>query len=210
MPFTSKPFPDQSVLTSSAQTPDTLAVIFQPLIAQVLGFNPQTDPPDQVYSAVRVDWQKLGQPSWDVNQDIVAIGFTPESQAMTAWRDGYYSPNDAISQTSNQSFTQVWKLQGTCYGPNGYNNARLILDAFSLDWTHDTLAALGIYAIVGWDRPRYVPEFFQGQWYKRTDFTVLWNELVLESISVPSAAGVDVDLVTDIGFEEQFQIRVPN
>lgn len=103
-------------------------------------------------------------------------------------------------------FTQVWNIHHELNGPNSYDNARLILSAMTLSWVHDLLAAQNLYMIVAPDRPTYVPYVFEGQWWKRTDLNIKFNEQVFESITVSSAAGVDVTIITDAGETDEFTI----
>ncbi len=195
-------FANGTSLVSSANTPDTLAAIFQPLITQILGTDPSIDP----NSTVRIGWPQGGQPAWGINDDVCIIRATPVDDAYSRVRDSLYAPNNGTSATQKMSFTQVWTLHLVFYGPNGFDRARLIDSAMSLDWVHDALAARNLYGIVKYNRPMYAPEIFQGQWWKRTDLRVQFNELVTETTTADTAAGVDVTILTDTGITEEFVI----
>lgn len=203
-------FTNGDVLVSSALTPDALLTIFQALVAQILGFD--TSDPDQqaaAYSAVRISWQQEGQPAWAITDDVCVLRAAPENDPYSRVRDGQYVPHDAQSLTREMGYTQAWSVHFTLYGPNSEDRARLIVSAFSLDWVHDALATNSLYAIPDWQRPAYAPELFQGQWWKRTDVELRFNELVNESLTVPSAAGVDVTLLKDTGLTAEIHIGIP-
>lgn len=204
--LTTSAFSNGDTLESSALTPDTFAALFQPVIARILGFDTDANPAGS-FAAVRIGWQQEGQPSWGIGDDVCVLMATPDNDPYSRVRDSLYEPNDAESLTSAMSFTQVWTLHATLYGPNCQDHARLIVSAMSLDWVHDDLAAADIYALADWTRPTYVPEQHDGQWWKRSDLEMKFNELVNESIVVPSAAGVDVTLVKDTGLTAGIHIR---
>jgi hypothetical protein len=201
-------FPNGQQLASSALTPDTFVGILQPLVAQMLGIDPAAEP-EKAFTAVRVAWQKEGQPAWNIDEDVCTIHSTPVNEPYSRVRDGQFRPRDAASLTQRMGFTQVWNLHATLRGPNCGDHARLIVSAFSLDWVHDALAQSNLYAIADWQRPVYVPELFQGQWWKRADVDLKFNELVNESLTVPSAAGVDVTLLKETGLSAEIHIGTP-
>lgn len=200
-------FPNGQTLISSAQTPDTFATFFQALIAQVFGFD-TTDPTQQTaaYSTVRIGWPQDGQPAWLISEDVCILTATLVDDPYARARDGLNSPNDDLSLTQRMSFTQVWELHLTLYGPNCADLARLILSTVTLDWLRDAIATKNIYLVAAPFRPRYVPENFDGRWWKRADVQLRYNELVNESIITPTAAGVDVTLITDTGAATEFVI----
>ena len=199
-------FPNGLTLTSTAQTPDTMALIFQPIIAQILGYDTSLLDTSAAYYTVRTAWPEEGQPGLPIDRDVCIIRFTLDNEAFARVRDSRYDPNDSVSLTQSMAFTQVWNFHATLYGPNTADRARLILSAMSLDWVHDLLAPRNIYVIPDWKRPEYVPELFQGRWWKRTDLTLRFNELVNESLVVPSTAEADVTLITDTGVSEEITI----
>lgn len=63
-----------------------------------------------------------------------------------------------------------------------------------MDWSHDILAALNLYAVLDIQDPRRLPEKSNGQWFERVDFTCRFNEGVEEVTSTPSIASVEVVL----------------
>lgn len=196
-------FPNNQTLVSSALTPDGVAVIFQPLIAQIFDYD-TTNNQQQAYSAVRVGWPPAGQPSWGQSDDICFITVKPIDDPFSRTRDELIAANDQVSVVQQMGFTQIWNIHCTLYGPNCYDRARLILSAITLDWVLDSLKSSNLYLIPGPNRPVYAPELFQGAWWKRTDIDLTFNEQVTESIIVPTGASVQITIQTDHGISETF------
>ena len=206
--MTTSVFPNGDSLISSALNPDSLAILFQALVAQIFGFDPR-DPAQQpvAFSSVRVGWPEQGQPALQIGEDVCIIRAAPEDDPYSRVRDGLWGVNNSESLTKRMAFTQVWNVYLTLYGPNCADGARLILSAIAdVDWVHDSLAASNLYLVVGPNRPTYAPENFQGQWWKRADLNLKLNELVTESTTVASAAGVDVTLVKENGLSTEIEI----
>jgi hypothetical protein len=207
MPSTT--FPDGQTLTSSAQTPDDVHLIFQPLVAQILGFDTVANPTG-AYSAVRVSWQQEGQPAFGINEDVCCLAASlATDDEFARVRDAVYAPNNATSVLRQMGHTAVWHLRCTLYGPNCVARAGLILSAIALDWVSAVLANKNLYIVPEWQQPVYAPEQFQGQWWKRCDFDLKFNELVTESITADTAAGVDVTVLTDTGLSTAVHIGTP-
>jgi len=208
--MSSQTFPNGDTLVSSALTPDAILAVFQGIVAQVLGFD-ITDPLQQsaAYSAVRIAWQTEGQPAWTIGTDVCSLEAYPENEPYSKVRDGFYTPNNEISVTEQMGYTQVWKIRFVFRGPNAADHARLLVSSMSLDFVHDALAESNVYAVAEKNRPVYVPELFQGQWWKRSDVELQFNELVSESLTVPSAAEADVTLIKDTGLTAGVTMTVP-
>ena len=206
--MTTSTFPNGDTLVSSALNPDALATLLQSLVAQILGFDPE-DPDQQsaAFSSVRVSWPEQGQPAWEIGEDVCFVRAATEDEPYSRVRDGLWGVNDSETLTKHMAFTQVWSVYLTIYGPNCADHARLILSAVSdLDWVHDFLTGRNLHLLVAPNRPTYAPEHFQGQWWRRADLTLKLNELVNESTTVASAAGVDVTILTDSGLTTEITI----
>ena len=201
-------FPNGQSLVSSAFNPDTFANLFQGIIASIFGFD-VTDPTQAptAYSQVRVGWPPGGQPAWEITDDVCFVSATLENAPFARVRDSFYAHNDSVSLSQQMGFTQVWNLQIVLYGPDSADRGRLILSAIqAVDFVHDALEAKNVYLVVAPDRPTYTAENFQGQWWRRADLQIQFNELVTESIVVPSAAGVDVTLIKENGLTTEIVI----
>ena len=208
MPSITYTFANGLAFTSSANNPESMAKLFQGIFMAVFGFQPN----DQAgFTAVRVDWQQEGQPVGGINTDTCYIGFTPENDPYSQVRDSVLSPNDDVSVGSQIGYTQVWKLHATLYGPHCMARAALLVSCIAggpgLDWVHDALAAENIYAVAEWDVPQFVPENKDGQWWRRSDVDLKFNELVTGTLVAPTVAGVVVELITDTGVSQEITIQ---
>ena len=201
-------FANGDVLTSTALTPDAFQSLLQSVIAAIFGIDAIVDPQTAFYR-VRCGWQQEGQPSWLITEDVCILRAVLVDEPFAKVRDDLIEANDDTTVTDSMGFTQVWKLHLAVYGPNCDSNARLILSAMTLEWVHDNLAASNIYWVPMSQRPVRVPEDFAGRWWSRTDLEIIFNELALESITVPSAAEVDVTVMTDTGSTVDVTIVAP-
>ena len=194
-------------LISSAQTPKAMEALFQPLVAQILGFDPTGDP-DTAFFAVRIGWQQEGQPAWGVAENVCVIMASPEDDPFSRVRDNMYrmTGSPATSLTNEMGYTQVWKMRFVFYGPLGADNARRLVSTMSLDWVDAFLQASNIYAVPVWSRPVRAPELFERLWYERTDVELEFNEQVSESILETPAESVVVTVDTNTGQSETFRI----
>lgn len=204
-------FPNGTSLQSSALTPQEFATVFQTLTARILGYNiPSTDPQvnKNAYFAVRVGWQQTGQPAWKITEDVCVLTAYPLNDEYGRVRDQVYTYLDSVNLELDMSYTQVWTMHWSFYGPNAFDHARLIVSSMSLDWVHDYLqnppppVNTQIYAVAEWTRPKYSPELFQGQWWQRADVDLKFNELVKEVTTVNSALSASVTIITDSGQTE--------
>ena len=204
-------FPDGTSLVSSALTPRQIEAIFQPLVAQMLGFDPAGNPSDAFFAS-RIGWQTEGQLAWEVTDNICVITAVLEDDPFARVRDDLYqmtgSPADSL--TDEMGFTQVWRMHFSFYGPSSADWARQLLSAFSLDWVSAALQVSNLYVVPEWHRPVYAPELFPdpgGVWYERTHVEVLFNEQVSESLTpIAPASTVEVTIDTDSGLTETFQV----
>jgi hypothetical protein len=199
--------------TCSANSPESIASIFQKVVAQVFGFdltapiataNDSTNPGWKV----RVGWQQQGQPAYTITDDVCIITAYTDDDPFGRVTDTLLSANDSASLTQETSYTQVWKIHFVCYGPNAFTNAVLIVAAMGLDWVHDALAVSNIYAVTDWKRPEVLYENEDGQWWQRADVKLRFNELVQMNLIVPAAAGIGVTLVKENGLSRTVAIEI--
>jgi hypothetical protein len=205
-------YPDGTQLVSSALSPDQAQQAFQHLIAEILGYAPDTDPATAYYF-VRVGWQQEGQPAWKITEDVCTLHVTLQDDPYARVRDNGYemtgSPADVLTNVSGS--TQIWKVALLIVGPNCALNARLILTALAeFDWASEELSAQNLYPVVAPPRPIYSKENFQGQWWPRADVEFLCNEAVTETLAplIP-AESVDVTVYTDTGLTTEIPIGTP-
>ena len=196
-------------MASSALTPPAVQAIFQGLVLQILGITVDPKNPGAAAKQVRVAWNpQRGKPGWEPNEDITVIKATVFKHPYNRVRDNVY---DTDSETLVMGYTQVWNVAFICYGPTSYQRATLIRSAMSLEWVRFYLQQIPQYVsqlfMVGsFKEPTYIPEDFQGQWWYRTDLELQFNEQVNETITTPSVASLDVEVITDTNVTETVHI----
>ena len=207
MPSITYTFANGIEFTSSANNPESIATIFQAIFGAVFGFQPADT---AQYKAVRVGWQTEGQPFNTTSENTCYLMFTPDNDPYSQVRDSVLAANDDVSVGSSIGYTQVWKMHATLYGPECQARAALLVSCIAggpgLDWVHDALAAQNIYAVAEWGVPQYVPEERDGQWWRRCDVDLKFNELVIGTLTAPTVAGLSVELITNTGVSQEIPI----
>lgn len=178
-------------------TPFTIQSVFQVVTLAALGLGVPVGPIDPLYALVRVDWQTQGQPTGTVTEDMVYVRAVEEDNPYNRIREVTYQPIDSVTMTHVTSYTRVWRVDWTLYGPNSFDRARVLRSAMFSQATHDQLAGSQLYLLTDVAAPQRVPEFFQEQWWERTDFSVLLNEFVTETAVVGSVGSVEI-IVEDV------------
>jgi hypothetical protein len=97
------------------------------------------------------------------------------------------------------TWTRIWQATFSLYGPNGFDRARLLKSAMTLDFTHDTLLASNLIVVPEFTATTRAPELFEGQWWDRSDVRLKLYELVTETLVVPSMASVETKFYTEHG-----------
>jgi hypothetical protein len=186
------------VLTSTALSPVALNSILQTLTCHMLGIDPTVDP--LAYSKVRISWPTVGQPAWANTDDVCFLQATEQDDQYNRIRDTAYVVVDPITFAKTTTYTRVWKVAWTLYGPTGFDNARLLKSGlFSTGFVDDTLANQALYLVSDVSATTRSPEKFSGQWWERTDLTVRMNEQVVETLTIPAISTVEVLLYTESG-----------
>jgi hypothetical protein len=120
------------------------------------------------------------------------------SQAATATGTGVALTCNNVTVVQTLQYNRVWSINWTLYGPNAYDRTRMIRDALILDWTDAAFAAVGLYLVTDIPRPVRLRELFEGNWWQRVDLSnVLFNEVVVDTITVPSIAASEIKLYTE-------------
>lgn len=163
----------------------------------MLGINPSSDP--LAYSKVRLEWPTGGQPAFAITDDVAFLRTTEEDDQYNRIRDRQVTPHDSASLTTTDTYTRVWRVDWTCYGPTSFDNARLLKSGMLLDFSHGALAASNLYLVTDIPATTRAPELFQGQWWDRSDVHLRLNELVTETTTVASIATAEVRLYTVSG-----------
>ena len=191
-------FPNGQTLTSGALTQTAINTLLQVLTCQMLGIDPSIDL--TAYSKVRLDWPTGGAPGWGIGDDVAFIRTTEEDDVYNRLRDRVIGPLNSTVLNSTDTYTRVWRVSYSFYGPNSFDNARLLKSSLlSLDFAHDTLANANLYLVTDIPATTRNPEKYQGQWWERCDLSVKLNELITETLTVSSIQSAEVLLYTERG-----------
>ena len=171
----------------------------------MLGRDPSADP--LAYAKVRLDWPTGGQPAWAITDDVCFLKATEEDDAYNRVRDRVWTPQDSASVLAQDTYTRVWRVSWSFYGPTAFDNARLLKSTLlTVDFPSDTLQMSKLYLITDTQATTRSPELFQGQWWERTDFSIKLNELVEETLSVPTIASAEILLETERGVQADLTV----
>lgn len=150
---------------------------------------------EEEQSRVRIAWQHDGSPSWKKNEDVVFLRITPEDNRLARQMDILYREEGASTRLDVKKqvgYTRVHKVNWTLYGPNSYDNADLIRHLiFDSDYTRE-IKNNNLFLITDVPMPTRVPEFFNKQWWERTDFSATFNEAVIRRSKVPVITGTEI------------------
>lgn len=161
----------------------------QIMTLSVLGLGPTA------FAQVRVGWQRQGQPAWTVDEDVVILNAVEDDDAYNRTRDVQYeitelNPPGGLTQVT--TYTRVWRVMWTFYGPNSFDRARQLRSGLFLQAPHDSLALSNLYLVTDVSAMQRVPELFEQQWWERVDFSCQFNEAVTEIPIVNAVKSVEV------------------
>ncbi len=172
---------------------DELEVLFYEVFMGLLGYDP-----DATYAKppVRRSWGKMGQPGWSYDEDVLFFQLTfLDGQDVSQPLHDFWQDDGADDLIRHQEQTRVMQASLVAYGPNGATNLDNIRTAIYNGVTE--LRSAGVYVVPGNEAPRYAPELFQSQWWRRADMTLIFNvektyEFAIKTItSVPVQAGAN-------------------
>jgi hypothetical protein len=158
------------------------------------------------YAKVRLNWPTTGQPAFLITDDVCFIQAIEIDEEYGKIRDFQWPNNDQTSVAQTTTYTRVWRVSFVLYGPNSFDNARLIRSAVLLDFSHDFLAQSNVYLVPDTPSPRRVPEEMLSQWWERTDLTLRFNEFVTETIVVNSGSSVVISINDATGQVAEFTV----
>lgn len=148
---------------------------------------------------VRIAWPTDGAPGWKINDDVVFLRITPEDDKMTRHLNIIYNPDedDRAYLKRKTGYTRVHKIDWTLYGPNSYDDADLIRYLiFDFDYMKQ-FKKKNLFLITDVPMPTRLPEFYNGQWWERTDFSATFNEGVVRESKVPYITSTDFKIIKD-------------
>lgn len=148
---------------------------------------------------VRIAWPTNGAPGWKITDDIVFLRVTPIDDKMARGLNIIYNQNeeDKTYVDKKTGYTRVWKIDWTLYGFNSYDNADVIRNLiFDTDYMVE-FKKKNLFLVTDVPMPTRLPEFYNGQWWERTDFSATFNEAVIRIKKVPYILSTDVRLITN-------------
>ncbi len=195
-------WPDGSVLSSTALTDGVASQVLQAMTAQALGI---TGTPNQ-QQKVRVAWQVQGQPFENVNTDICYVFMVERGGLYDQQRNEIPGTQTTTQIQLIQTYTRIWECRWHFYGPNSFDNARLVRSAIFTDYFRWQLQPFGLFAVAPFDVPLRVPEVINGQWFNRSDMRGLFYEQVTETRSVNIVASAEIVVNDASGTVADFEV----
>jgi len=163
-----------------------LETLFWTELMDILGYDTSVTPPP-----VRRSWPTDGAPDWRITDNCV---FMQLSEA----GDGYMQDIDSVLEEAGRDLvlhrasTRTLQLKLIAYGPSCYES--LLAVRMALAGGRPSLRKQKIYPVGGADSVQYVPELFQGRWWKRADLSMTFNCLMVFSTSVNAIEQVEVTI----------------
>lgn len=200
-------FANGMIYTSSAQTPEQIQAVAQAILCKVLGIDPQLNPTG-AFMAVRCAWQQEGQPSWQITDDVCVIRALPLNEPYGNVFGAILDVPSGGNYVSNFQYSQTWDVAMTFVGPNCFDRARIIATSLQLSYVKDMFEAANLYPKGRWNRPEFVPQNQDGQWWLRAELSAQFYENVTESVTLPAAESVQVTIITNTGRTETITAQV--
>lgn len=188
--------------------PNQVEVAMQLLTINMLGIAAPSTPNDPAYSAVRVGWQRVGQPAVKIDEDVAFLRCATIDHPYNRVRDVKNLVNDEVTVGQLTTYIRFWETSWQFYGPNSFDRARQVHSSLFTQLLHDTFAVqnLALAWVTDAPAPQRVPFESDGQWWERTDFTATFSERVTEVTIVPSIASSEIIVETADGIVLDFEI----
>lgn len=145
-------------------------------------------------NTVRIEWPTDGAPSWSITQDVCFLQMTPVDDNYGHYVQTEFVPLDANMATVNQTYTDGVRVEWTFYGPNAFDNARLIWASLFTESVKSTLQQNNIPLVTDVPKPVRVPENYDGQWWNRATVYANFNELVIRQSTVAYLQSADIQV----------------
>jgi hypothetical protein len=181
-------------------TRQQLEAIFQSVTATILGLDTN--------SGVRCAWQTQGAPSWKVTEDVAVVRAIEDDDPYNRQRTVQMTPlplagnpaaPDPLNVNQQTTYTRVIRCVWSIYGPNSFDNGQMVRDRLFDGDIRGTFAGSHLYFKTNIIAPARIPEYFQGQWWEREDFSVQFNELVVRNRTINAITNVAVTIGDQYG-----------
>jgi hypothetical protein len=152
-----------------------------------LGYDPAlyentNNPPASM--PVRVWYQQQGAPAWKITEDVAFVHAMEVDDPFNHLRQTEYDKASDDAATKMVTRTRVIQVSWVFYGPNSFESAFTVQNALYESFK-EPLRALNLYLIPDIAAPRHVHENYAGQWWKRVDMVVRFNEKVTVESAAP-------------------------
>ncbi|WP_061342970.1 phage neck terminator protein [Clostridium botulinum] len=167
---------------------------FQETTCEMLGIDLRKKENQQ---KVRIAWPTGGAPGWKIQDDICFLRITPVDDAMTRELNVCYDPvkNDEPYAKKKVGYTRVHKINWTLYGPASYDNADIIRHLIFDSEYMSKFKKKNLFLITDVPMPTRLPEYYNGQWWERTDFSATFNEGVIRESEVPYITNTEFKII---------------
>jgi hypothetical protein len=184
-------------------TPVAMQNTMQQLTILWLGISP-TDPTANYQ--VRIGWQTQGQPTADKTKDVCYLEALEVDDDYNRQRDLETVQQEDGDFYLLMSYTRVWSIRWTFYGPNSFDRCRTLKSALFTQIGHDILVAANLYCVPDIAAPRRVPEIYGSEWWERVDFDVRFNEGVYEVTEANPVTSVEISVNDAAGQLAEFTV----
>lgn len=166
--------------------------LFVDLTVQALGIDTKTNP-----KAVRVSWPTGGAPAWKVHEEVVFLRVYEVDNQYNRQREVKITPIDDNNVNQETTYTRVIGVSWIFYGSSSFDRAAELKDKIFYQDFHDLLALSNVFLVPDVPAPARAPELYNGQWWQRTDLTMLFNEHVARNIAVPIIKSSQITVYAD-------------
>jgi len=159
------------------------------------------------FSKVRSIWAPQSQPAWEQGDDVCFVSaFLVDDPYDKLRNEQLVAVGDNFQSVT--AYHRVWEFAFDHYGPNSFDNARIIRDAIFMDYFHGILGQ-GLYQNPGYglfltgelSAVIRAPEKFQGRYWERVHHSMRFNELVTSTVS-PINSVVSVAVAVETAIDE--------
>jgi hypothetical protein len=198
--------------------PNQIETVFQAVTCSMglnLSFAPPVDgqfptgpAPNPNLYGVRIGWEQQGQPFQQIDEDVVYIRDVTVDEPFNKIRYPSWLTIGGVP-TKVVQYARIWKTFWTVYGPNSFDNARVIHSYLMTDeQTAYTLATnANLWLIPNSASPIRFPEKRDEQWWERADFSARFYELVTEQYPAGFITNAEVIVQDSSGVVAEIEIE---
>ena len=182
--------------------------LFREIVLAILHLDPEKN-----HSRVRFPWgsnlddmsDEGSAPVFKRSDDVCMIYALPYDNQYNRTRERHVEDHGGIGLVMADTHTDVHQFTFANYGPNAYECARDIRDGLFRQDIKRMLHSNNFALVTDCPAPKRVPEFWDGKWWNRVDFTAVFNELVrresemltFEQFRFTVAGGADKNVIEE-------------